>query len=214
MADYIIRTNLGQDDLTQAAITIYEHWLAFASGEQEIGGRKLSRPSGAYAASITVSPMRRNGDVIEYEIYADYTRAPQGQMIEQGRPSYSLLDKLLASPKTRISRSGNRYRRVVITNDTTPTAQRFWSGAPVSFTGVTNSGIRVWAQPFAMTPETFKVIRTVSEKSSGIRSIHPFSPPADYNYGVFGGGRWTVPAFPAYRPAQLLAELYRGQYGG
>ncbi len=214
MPDYVIHTNLDEKALTQAAITIYEHWLAFATGEGEVGGRKLANPSGKYASSITVSPMHRNGGVIEYEIYADYGAAPQGQSIEQGRPAYDMREKLLSSPKTKISKSGNRYRRVVITNSNTPAAGRFLSGVPASISGVMNAGIRIWAKPLEITPESMKTIRTVSDNHSGLKKIHPFSPSADYSKGVFGGERWRIPAFVPYRPAQILSELYRAQYGG
>lgn len=82
---YIVRTDLGPEDLHDVAMQIYAKWLEFALGEGALGGKTLKHPTGRYAAAISVT-QEQDGS---YLIYAD-DDLPEAGILESGHQAFDL----------------------------------------------------------------------------------------------------------------------------
>lgn len=198
MADtvYNVETDLDPQMLTEVAIETYAQWLRFALGSEELGGRTLEFPSGRYAASIS---WRRTG-VASVALVADEGKAAEALWLEEGHPSTSMKDKMLAGGK--VAADGSRYRVIPMRADGDIAGATMYKGRPQvdistitqrTATGqrVSNKAKAMWASPRPVSNASR--FRTMTDKP--------------------GSSPWVIPEMPAYAPAHFLAELLRQQYG-
>jgi hypothetical protein len=189
MKVYDVYTDLDPDALTEVAMETYRRWLSFALGQDEIGGKILSHPSGRYAASISWKKV----GAAQIAIISDETVAPEAKWIEEGKAQADMKAAMLGKGNTRISSSGHRYRTIPIRRNAVP--PKFDVGEIVT----SNAGerlpvrtSRMWSKPrWRVNPDHFA---TMSDAP--------------------GSSPWVVPAMPAYSPAAILAALIRQETGG
>jgi len=106
---YVVRTDLGPDDLHDLAMTIFKTWLEFALGEGALGGKTLKHPTGAYANAISVT-QDPDGS---YMILADDS-LPEAGILEFGHAAFDLKTKFQAGRSYPMHRAGafNGYASV------------------------------------------------------------------------------------------------------
>lgn len=83
-------TDLDPDHLNKVGHEIYLKWLDFATGMTELGGRRISNPTGKYASSIRY---RRYG-ASRVAIVADENVAPEARILETGHKPIDMLEHL------------------------------------------------------------------------------------------------------------------------
>lgn len=85
--NYVVKTDLPPDQLSQLAISIFTEWVEFALGQRALGNKRLVYPTGRYAASIAY---KQEGE----SSIAIVASAPEAEIIEQGHGSIDLKTKL------------------------------------------------------------------------------------------------------------------------
>lgn len=89
---YTVFTDLAPDELTEVAFELMKKWVAFALGQDEIGGMRIQSPTGRYASSIRLEGRGIN----EVAIVADEDIAPEALYLEEGHTQVDLKQKLTA----------------------------------------------------------------------------------------------------------------------
>lgn len=87
---WIIYTDLDPQTLSAVSYTIFQRWVAFAMGKEQIQGFQLKHPTGRYASSIS----RRTYSPYRIAIMSDEKMAPEGVFLEEGHGEIDLKDKL------------------------------------------------------------------------------------------------------------------------
>lgn len=199
-AVYDVQTDLDPLELSELAAETFMHWLRFALGTDELGGKKLKHTSGRYASAIS---WRRTG-VASVAIIADEDAIPEVGSIEYGHSAIDLRSHMLFGGRAKMSKQGHMYRVLPLRPDQ-------WRALPVlspSMVINTLSGGRLrravgrmWAQP-----------RPYIDRGAGFgrggrsgRLVTMSSRP--------GASQWIVPAFSPYAPAKFLADSLRETYG-
>lgn len=90
----------------RVANRVLREWVRFAHGKVEVGGRRLTRTTGAYAHSIQVRPLDDNPRSIGRRVFSD---SPYAQIIELGAPRRDQKEALKTSLMVRVSSKGKRY---------------------------------------------------------------------------------------------------------
>lgn len=85
--NYVVKTNLPPDQLSQLAVEVFAHWVEFALGQRALGNKRLVYPTGRYAASIEY---RQEGEAS----IAIVASAPEAEILEQGHGAIDLKTKL------------------------------------------------------------------------------------------------------------------------
>lgn len=83
---------MNPQELTQVSLMVFERWVAFAMGKEQLQGFKLKHPTGRYASAIS----RKNSGPFKVAIIADETQAPEGVFLEDGHGAVDLKKKLVA----------------------------------------------------------------------------------------------------------------------
>jgi hypothetical protein len=194
----IIGTDVDPNYLNQVGLEIFHKWIDFARGRTALGGKTILYPTGRYAASIT---MRRYGTrrgarvpgdiptrtVTHIAIIADEKLAPEAAILETGHAQIDMLQHLAPGRAYPIHRNA-------------PTPAGIVSGPDFPRTSYGRAQVRkLWAvsreigaRGYARTPKNMAARGPSNTSGTG---------PA-----------WTIPAMPAYAPAQILADLVRN-YG-
>lgn len=83
-------TDMDPQTLTQVSLQIFERWVAFAMGKEQLQGFTLKNPTGRYASSI------RRKQVGPYRIVIDTNdkMAPEAVILEEGHSAIDLKRKL------------------------------------------------------------------------------------------------------------------------
>jgi hypothetical protein len=85
--NYVVKTNLPPDQLTQVAVEIFARWVEFALGAIALGNKRLVYPTGRYAASIEYRQESESAIAI-------VASAPEAEILEQGHGAVDLKTKL------------------------------------------------------------------------------------------------------------------------
>lgn len=102
---YIVYTDYNPQQLSAATVAIYEMWVKFAMGGEQLGGHFIKHPTGRYASSIT----RRQYSPTRIAIIANEKVAPEAAILELGHEEIDLkesLQKGKAYPIHRGAKSG------------------------------------------------------------------------------------------------------------
>ncbi len=182
---YEIQTDMDPNQLTGVALRTYRKWIAFALGRTSLGGHKLRNPTGSYAASIQ---WRRTGSAT-IEIFTD---SPVGEMLEHGRPSYSM-KSMLGSGNTKISKAGYRYRTIPIGQSRV--LNNLQTNYAMSLLRGSDNALMAKAGKMWLTQSKVKVTGKAAETKLVTMSDKP------------GSASWQIPAFRPYAPAKCLADL-------
>jgi hypothetical protein len=185
---YNVYTNLPPGQLQDVAAVFYFTWLAFAIGKTDIGGKRLKHPSGRYAAALRVE--KRGDNLIS--IIADDDAEPQVGIIEEGHPAFSLKDRMLASPKAKMSKAGYLYRVLYLRPDQQGEPPATMLDKVVTENDAMNIP-KIWARPRPFVDPNSRGPFTMSNKP--------------------GSSPWRIPAMVAYSPAAILAAEIRRAYG-
>lgn len=194
----IVATDADPEYINSIGLEIFRLWREFASGQRHLGGRKIENPTGRYAASISI---RRYGTrvgirtpghiptrvITRIAVIADATMAPEAVFLERGHRPIDMLNYLDLGKIYPMHRQG-------------PTPQ-FVSGGMLPHGAYGRRRVRqMWAQ-------------TRGGRASG----YARTPASLANRGATNtsgtGPAWTIPAMPAYSPAQHLAELFANAKG-
>ncbi len=175
---YEVKTDMNPDMLTGVALRVYRKWVQFALGRTHLGGHILKHPSGKYAASIQ---WRRTGTAT-IEIFSE---APIAEMMETGRPSYSM-KKMLRKMKGK-----NAYRIIPLGGGREQTSM-YTAAAMASLSKAESTAFRgagkMWVTPSKYSPSGVK-FRTMSNKP--------------------GSASWRIPRFKPYTPVKFLLQLMK-----
>lgn len=85
-----VYTDLDPQALSDVGLRAFQLWVAFALGEDDIGGKVLKHPTGRYASSIS---FRRYGQS-HVAIISDEKLAPEGVILEKGHGAIDLKNYL------------------------------------------------------------------------------------------------------------------------
>ncbi len=154
--NYVVKTNLPPDQLSQLAVEVFARWVEFALGERALGNKRLVYPTGRYAASIAY---RQDGE----SSIAIVASAPEAEIIEQGHGAVDLKTKL---------QQGKAYRMHRRTGETPGTSLRRIGAGPPS------SKPRMWAELHQQTASGFASIGPNSSPDSWIIPPMPAYSPA------------------------------------
>lgn len=88
--DYVVRTNLPPDKLSDLSVQVFRRWLEFALGLTEMNGHKLKHPTGKYASSLTY---RQTGRA-SVQVFANEQTAPHANAIETGHTAIDMKQHL------------------------------------------------------------------------------------------------------------------------
>ncbi len=204
----IVATDADPAYLNQISLQIFQMWREFAIGHRSLGGEKLIHPSGKYAASIS---LRRYGSRVgvraageipirvlnHVAIIVNEEQAPESVWIEHGHKAFSMLPHLQPGRSYPISRWPQTP------GVTSGPAEGFPSGA------YGRSRVRhMWSESREASYEA----RSVGGQTLGGYARTPThgQPSGSNRSGT--GPAWTVPAMPAYAPAQHLVELFENEH--
>jgi hypothetical protein len=188
MATYDVVTDLDPSMLTAVAADTFRKWALFALGKSSLGGHTLVNPSGRYAASLS---WKKTG-VASVAIMSDSSVAPEANWLEDGHSAFSMKDKMLGGPGTKVSKAGYRYRIIPMRGNATRPSFN------LKDTVTSKKGERMPAKAASM---WVKARTSIGSDRFATMSDKP------------GSSMWVVPPMPAYSPAAILADSLRKQYG-
>lgn len=154
--NYVVKTNLPPDQLTQIAVEVFAKWVEFALGAIALGNKRLVYPTGRYAASIEY---RQEGETS----IAIVASAPEAEIIESGHGPVDLKTKL------QHGRAYPMHRPVGVTPGTR--LRRIGAGPP-------SLKPRIWAELHQQTESGFASIGPGSAPDSWIIPAMPAYSPA------------------------------------
>lgn len=101
--DYVVKTNLPPNLLSELTVAVFHEWVRFASGNASLNGRKIMHPTGRYAASIQY---QGSSDGSAVAIFADESIAPEAGILETGHAQFDLKTKFAAGRAYPMHRGG------------------------------------------------------------------------------------------------------------
>jgi hypothetical protein len=154
--NYVVKTNLPPEQLSQFAAEVFAQWVEFALGQRALGNKRLVYPTGRYAASIA---FRQEGE----SSIAIVASAPEAEIIEQGHGAVDLKTKL------QMGKAYLMHRRTGATPGTR--LRRIGAGPP-------SAKPRIWAELHQQTASGFASIGPNSAPDSWIIPAMPAYSPA------------------------------------
>lgn len=191
---HIVSTDQDPEFINQVALEVYRRWVEFALGQVELGGRRIKNPTGKYASSISIrrygtrTGVRRPGEipkrtVTHIAIIANEKVAPEAAILETGHRAIDMLEHLKPNTAYPIHREGGPPPLMI--------GQSAYARSQVRSMWSTRRQASL--QGLVKTPRV--------GEARGARNTSGTGP------------AWTIPAMPAYAPAQILSELIRESYG-
>jgi hypothetical protein len=153
--DYVVRTNLPPDKLSDLSVMVFSAWLKFAMGRDTLGGRMLLHPTGKYASSLRY---QANPSANTIAIFADDSVAPEASILETGHKLFDLKTKFQSGRAYPMHRDG-------------PGAP---SGSPAiwaerrngSFNGLSRVGGSGWILPAMMAYAPAKILADLAAQAA------------------------------------------------